>query len=159
MLIEVGERKGIGLQWAIALTGMEIRHLDPEPTVELELIHGDPPKLCFRLDVHRDTVDRHKRHRPFVISTVSLTFFPGAKLSRMWVAAAFAGYVAHEALELVTADGVRPIDPHAIEAHDMCLRDGLPVELDAVTLARTLGLVMRHQAVTALLEEAGIPWR
>lgn len=159
MLIEVGQSSGIGTMWAAALAPMSIRHPDPAPTVELELIHGGPPRLCFRLDAHRDTVDREQRHQPFVVSTVSLTFYPGARLARMWVAAAWAGYVMHEALELVHVAGVRSIDPHADVAHDMCLRDGLPVDLTPQTLRRTLELVMRPHAVAALLQEEGIPWR
>ena len=150
-LLVIGPSSSLGDQWAAALRPMVIRHPDPAPTVELELTTSSVPSLCFRLDSHRDTVDDSKKHTPFLVSTVALTYFPGDRLARAWVAAAWTGYVMHEALELVTVDGVRPIDPHRDATHDTCLRDGLPVLLTPETLRRTLGVVMTPDAVDAFV--------
>lgn len=144
----------IALQWESALVPMVIRHPDPAPTVELELTYGNPPQLSFRLDSHRDTVEPCRKHSPFNVSTTMLTYFPGQRLARAWVAAAWAGYVMHEALELVTVDGVRPIDPHASPSLDVCLRVGIPPLLTPDTLRASLGVVMTSEAVSALMEAA-----
>lgn len=151
ILRETGQGSKLGDQWITALYPLDIRHPDSAPVVELELLHGDPPQLAFRLDAHRDTVKPSKVHRPFNVSTVSLTYFPGARVARAWVAAAWAGYVMHEALELVTANGARPIDPHADVTHDVCLRDGLPAVLTPESLRTALSVVMRPSAVAELL--------
>lgn len=143
----------LAAKWEDALRSLVIRHPDPRSIVELEIIVGHPTSLCFRLDVGFCTVDPAREIRPFIISTVNLTYFPGALVAQRWVAAAWTGYLMHEALELVRVHGERPIDPHGGDlAIDKCLRHGLPVQLTAETLARTLALVVEPAAVTAMLE-------
>ena len=141
-------------EWADALRDLVIRHPDPRSTVELELSTGAPTRLCFRLDVGFDTTDPKRETRPFNVSTVDLTYFPGTDLARAWVAAAWTGYLMHEALELVTLGDLvtRPIDPHGGDlALDKCLRDGLPVVLTPETLARTLRVVMSPEAAARMV--------
>jgi hypothetical protein len=141
-------------QWESALRDVVIRHHDPRSKVDLVLVASERPQLAFRLDVGFCTVEPTKESRPFNISTVELSYFPGVALARAWVAAAWACYMMHEALELVSVDGVRPIDPHSDPALDVCLRDGLPAVLTPETLQRALGLVMRPAAVLEMTRAA-----
>ncbi len=143
-------------KWAAALRPMVIRHPDPRSAVELELSTGTPPRLCFRLDVGHDTTDPAKEMRLLVVSTVDLGYFPGERLARMWVAAAWTSYLMHEALELVTVGDLvtRPIDPHADVSQDRCIRDGLPTTLTPASLRTALLVVMRPDLVEALCTPA-----
>ena len=140
-------------QWADALRAMVIRHPDPRSTVELELTVGDPPSLCVRCDVAYDTTQPDREIRPLVVSYVGLTYFPGERLAREWMAAAWASYTMHEALELVTlADSMtRPIDPHRDVLHDRCLRVGLPTLLTPRSLEAALGVVMSPESAAELV--------
>lgn len=140
-------------EWADALRSMVVRHPDPRSTVEITLTAGEIPSLCVRVDVAYDTTKPDREIRPLVVSCVGLTYFPGERLAQAWLAAAWAGYTMHEALELVTlADGTtRPIDPHGADvALDRCLRVGLPVELTPATLQQALGVVMTPEAAEAM---------
>ena len=138
-------------KWADALRDVVIRHPDPRSTVELVLTAADPPRLLFRLDVAHDTTDPMKEMRPLNVSTVRLHYFPGVRVARMWVAAAWTSYLMHELLELVTIGDLttRPIDPHANADQDKCIRDGLPTELTPETLRTALLVVMRPVLVDA----------
>jgi hypothetical protein len=139
----------IAQQWEGALRDLVIRHPDPRSTVELELTADAPPRLLFRLDVAFDTTNPSREMRPLNVSTVRLHYFPGTRVARMWVAAAWTGYLMHELLELVTIGDLttRPIDPHANPDQDKCIRDGLPTELTPETLRTALLVVMRPDLV------------
>ncbi len=144
-------------EWEGALCALVIRHPDPRTTVELELTAGSPPRLCFRLDVGHDTTNPEKELRPLNVSTVDLTYFPGVALARAWVAAAWTGYLMHEALELVTVGDLttRPIDPHADVDQDRCIRDAIPTTLTPDSLWMALCVVMRPAAAAAMIAAAG----
>jgi len=141
----------LAAKWEGALRDLIIRHPDPRSTVELELSADTPPRLLFRLDVAHDTTNPDREMRPLNVSTVRLHYFPGMRLARMWVAAAWTGYLMHELLELVTIGDLttRPIDPHANPDQDKCIRDGLPTELTPENLRTALLVVMRPDLVNA----------
>lgn len=144
-------------QWAEALAPVAIRHPDRRSEFEVTLYdaHASFLKLAVRHAYDTDTDEPHKRD-PLVIACVRLTFFPGARLARQWLATAVAGYAQHEALELVVADGVRVLDPHdAPYPHapwNRGTRDGLPHVLTPETLERALAVVMDPAAARALME-------
>lgn len=158
----------LAIQWAAALDGLDVRHHDPLVEVALQLSNEVTPSLAIwvmnPIDTAKSTVERMKM---LAISTTRLTFFPGAWLARIWIAVGWAGYVQHEALELVTVHGVRPCDPHAPAAtvphrlspfaRDRGLRDGLPPELTPLTLQRALETAMDAEIAEALLRDlAGV---
>lgn len=136
-------------QWTAALAGMEIRHLDHESRVLVEVRDG-PPTLSVAVEGAVDT-DTGKR-RYLAVSSVELTYFPGEIVARRWLAAAWAGYVQHEALELVRHRGVRPLDPHADIRIDRGLRCGFPTRLTPASLVETLLLVVSPTFVDELME-------
>jgi hypothetical protein len=146
--------------WWQALAPLVIRHPNGHSRVVLRINDGSPPSLYVGLDETTCTRDGHVM-RDFAISTVALTYFPGEARARQWFAAAFSGYLMHEALELVTLGGKAVLDPHEEPYNtnpvNRCLRDAFPVELTPATLARTLALVMptehaRLDAAIARLE-------
>lgn len=144
----------LALKWACALQPCIVRH----PTgavVRLTLIDGAEPVLRLELDETRDSRDPTRVMKRFIISNVTLSYFPGATLARQWLAAAWAGYCQHEALELTTVGNLidRPLDPHAEPFHyDRGLRDGLPVRLTPETLERALRVAMEPEHARALME-------
>jgi hypothetical protein len=143
-------------RWAVALQPCIVRH-PSGAVVRLTLTDGAVPVLRIELDEHRDSRDPARIMRRFIYSNVSLTYFPGARLAREWLAAAWSGAMQHEALELVTVGNLvdRPLDPHAEPfAFDRGLRDGLPVHLTPETLERALCVVMAPEAARALMEAA-----
>lgn len=142
--------------WRGALAGLEVRHPNGRSKVDLTVLNGEPPELYVGLDETTCTMTGAVK-RPFAISTVKLTYYPGTLQARLWLAAAWAGYCQHEALELVTLAGDRSakvLDPHAepyaINPVNRGLRDGFPVELTPTTLAKTLALVMSWDAAAEL---------
>lgn len=144
-------------QWADALRDLVIRHPNGKSTTIVTINDGPSPNLMLWLDETCDSRDPSKRMGRFIISNVKLTYFPGVDLARKWMAAAFASYVLHEALELVTIGDLetRPLDPHAetspgVWGNDKGLRDGLPIELTPETLATTLSVALYPSAVQAL---------
>jgi hypothetical protein len=142
-------------QWRAALADVVVRHPNRESRVMVEVTSDG--QLVLKLDATRDSCDPERIMTPFVISCVQLTYFPGVELARQWLAAAFAGYVAHEALELVTVGDLetRPLDPHqAPFAFDRCLRVGLPVVLTPESLRASLELVMAPSDAKRLCEQA-----
>lgn len=144
-------------QWKDALADVVIRHPNRESRVLVSVKPGNPPSLELALDQTRDSRDFDHVMTPFVISNVRLTYFPGTELARQWLAAAWAGYIQHEALELVTVGGfiVRPLDPHAAPfTYDRGLRMGLPVELTPETLVASLAVVMPREAAEQLVRSA-----
>lgn len=143
-------------QWRAALAPVVLRHPNGRSTPVLRLTDGDPPQLYVGLDRTWCTRDGHEM-TDFAISTVKLTYFPGARLVRMWLAAAWTGYCCHEALELATVNGVAILDPHAepyaTNPVNRGLRDGFPVTLTPKTLLASLCLVMPRSAARWLMIE------
>lgn len=134
-------------QWRAALADVVLRHPNGRSVPVLRLIDGDPPQLYVGLDRTWCTRDGHEMV-DFAISTVALTYFPGAPLAQMWLAAAWVGYLQHEALELATVDGKAILDPHAepyvSNPVNRGLRDGFPVALTPLTLTVALAVVMSY---------------
>ncbi len=147
----------LATKWLGALQGMVIRHPNPRSKVVVRLTDGDVPHLYFGLDVATDTTDPNRKMKDFAISTVSLTYWPGIRLARAWVAAAWGGYCSHEALEMVTVGDLktRPLDPHERVEWDRGLRDGLPVELTPETLLKSLAVVMQTDVAERFVQEHG----
>lgn len=152
-----GQRSHTAL-WRDALAALEVRHPNGRSHVVLEIDSNDPPRLYVGLDETWCTLTG-ERKAPFAISTVTLTYFPGARLAQQWFAAAFSGYLQHEALELVTLAGdrnARVLDPHAepyaTNPVNRGLRDGFPVELTPASLLDTLALVMPRADAVRLVE-------
>ena len=147
MLEVTGRSHALACLWADAFEGVIVRHPNPSSTPRLVLVDGVEPVLRIEIKDAKDTRDlTQDAWKPFVVSNVVLTFFPGARVARMWLAAAWAGYLQHEALELVTF-GPKPIlDPHQ-DPYPTCpwnrgLRDGMPPVLTPDTLVRALATVM-----------------
>jgi len=152
-----GEWSVLTRQWVGALQDVVVRHPTGEPVL-IDLIDGARPVLRVALAKTRDSRDPSNLMTGFVISNVTLSYFPGVDLARKWLAAAFASYVLHEALELCTVGGLieRPLDPHAetepgFFGFDMGLREGLPVVLTPDTLRKTLSLVVYPRTLDQLL--------
>jgi hypothetical protein len=150
----------IAEQWRDALRGLVIRHPNPaaRPLLFVELAAVDPI-LFLSISNHRDTGEANSpAWDSFTISNVRLTFFPGARLARLWVAAAWSGYLQHEALELVTVDGVPPLNPHEepyeTNPWNRGLRDGLPPVLTRETMIDALAVVMNREHAVRLIAEA-----
>jgi hypothetical protein len=152
-------RSLLARQWHEALRDVVIRHPNQRSKVLAHLTDDDAPVLRLSLDFTYDSRDRAvDAWSPFTIAGVKLTYFPGVKLAREWLAAAFSGYCQHEALELVTVGGLteRPLDPHAEPfAYDRGLRDGLPPVLNRATLIQALAVVMPTDAAVALAHGDG----
>lgn len=147
-------------QWNDALKGLVIRHPNPSarPLLFIENAEVDPV-LFLSISNHRDTGDANDpAWDSFTISNVRLTFFPGAKLARMWVAAAWSGYLQHEALELVTVDGVAPLNPHEqpyrSNPWNRGLRNGFPSVLTRESMINSFAVAMdREHAIRLMSEE------
>ncbi len=138
-------------QWHDALAPMRIRHANRTSTVILTLTDGDHPSLTFSMDAHVCTTT-NAPFVPFLISTVTLCYFPGDAIAQAWVAAGWAGFCQHEALELITVGERRPIDPHGADlAHDRGLHVGLPTRLTRETLLAALCVVMDEDAARRLV--------
>jgi hypothetical protein len=139
-------------QWREVLDGMTFRHLDRGATPVLELGSGEHPALNIRVEGAVDTVT-HQRMGSLSISSIELTYFPGKRLAEVWLAAAWAGYMQHEALELVQrTDGTRPLDPHGVDKDvDRGLRHGMPVKLTPETLIQSLCAVMPVDTAMAIV--------
>ena len=149
-------------QWRLALAPVVLRHPNGRSRAVLRLIDGDPSQLYVGLDETTCTSDPTKTMRDFAISTVKLTYFPGERLARRWLAAAWVGYLQHEALELVTVDGKAVLDPHAEpypeNPYNRGLRDGFPVELNTHTLFLSLVAVMGEYAAMRVVNEDRKQW-
>ena len=145
-------------RWFQALYDIEIRHPNGRSRPVIRVIDGAPPQLYVGLDETACTKTGAVM-RDFAISTVALEFFPGPRSARAWLAAAWAGYLQHEALELVTVDGKAVLDPHAepypTNPYNRGLRDGFPLRLTPETLVRTLMLVMPFTDAIAVATQDG----
>ncbi len=142
-------------QWTLALDALVIRHIDPTCTPLLEIVGTeDRPTLRVAVANARDTRDQDVRFDVLTINDVLLTYWPGQSTAQAWIAAAWAGYLLHEGLELVTMCGGHPLDPH-LEPFDFDrgLRDGTPRELTPQALRRTLEIVMSPAAADRIITE------
>lgn len=143
--------------WRGALDDLIVRHPNRTSKVVLEITDEPVPYLHISLDKTFDSTNPDQEMRsPFRIASVKLTFWPGVKLARMWLAAGFAGYCLHEALEMVTVGDLetRPLDPHeAPFTYDRGLRDGLPATLTPDTMVEALAVAMSRKAAVALVAE------
>ena len=129
-------------QWRGVVAKLRVRHHDREARPVFEIHDAAQPALFVAVENTRDTVTNERLGR-LPVSTVTLTYWPGETVALRWLAAAWAGYIQHEALELVTLeDGTRPIDPHGDVKYDRGLRHGLPIELTPATLLQTFEAVM-----------------
>ena len=131
--------------WFVALSAVDARH--PNGLSRTRLLISPDAVLRVEVDRIRDTRDLSTEMRsPFVISNVRLAYWPGERRAQEWFAAAWAGYVMHEALELVTVDGRAVLDPHAepyaTNPANRCLRDGFPPVLTEASLERAMGVVL-----------------
>lgn len=106
----------LGLKWEAALEPVRLRYPDPDAIPNLRLFErGEVVYLEIAIDNALDSLGDFRRLPRLTISTVELTFFPGDKLARAWLAVGWAGYLQHEAMELVTVGddlAARALDPH-----------------------------------------------
>ena len=144
-------------RWEAVVASVKVLHIDPTCTPVLEVFGNDDlPTLLVAVRHARDTLDQNRRIAQLNVSCVNLTYWPGATLAERWIAAAWSGYIQHEALELVTVAGIRPLDPHGSPPDfDRGLRCGLPVDLTPKTLERTLALVMDPVLAAEMVRHGG----
>jgi hypothetical protein len=147
----------LAVHWRDALAALEVRHPNGRSQVVLRVIDGGPPQLYVGLDETTCTLTGETK-RDFAISTVKLTYWPGVTLAQQWFAAAWVGYLQHEALELVTIAGDRGrkvLDPHAepysTNPLNRGLRVGFPVELEPTSLAETLEMALGDEVMIELV--------
>lgn len=141
------DRATLASLWTGALSGVVVRHPNPSARPMFRISDDTEPLLLVSIGNHRDTRGKNDgQWSSFVIANVRLTFFPGVELARKWLAAAWAGYIQHEALEMVECEGANPLDPHqqpdSTIPWNRGLRDGFPPELTPATLVKALAVVM-----------------
>lgn len=137
-MIVTGRSGELTRQWADALEHVIVRHPNRGISVLLTLDDGVEPNLHFELDANPSS-DSDEIITPFRITNVRLSYFPGVRVARAWLAAAWACFLQHEALELVTVDGIRVLDPHDTRARlDYVFHVGLPFVLTPDTLIAAL---------------------
>lgn len=153
-------RSELARLWFAALRDVVIRHPNRRSTVLAHLTDDKEPVLTLSLDVTHDSRDMEKdAWSPFTIAGTRLTYFPGVDLARQWLAAAWFGYVGHEALELCSVGDLvtRPLDPHQEPFYfDRSLRVGFPVKLTPQSLRSTLCLVMEPPIADGLIARAEV---
>lgn len=138
-------------EWAEALQGLTIRHPNPGIEVVCTLTPSDPPVLAIACPNTLDTRDGTPIPN-FVVSNVTLSYFPGPELARIWLVCAWVGYLQHEGLELAIYQGQRVLDPHAPPfQYDRGLRQGFPVILTPESLAQTLEVVMSREVAQVVV--------
>jgi hypothetical protein len=153
MLTVTGRQHLLTRQWADALEGVIVRH--PNRSIEPILTLDDTPvpNLHFELDMNPSS-DSDEVIIPFRITNVKLSFFPGADLARKWLAAAWACFLQHEALELVTIGDkkTRVLDPHENRGRlDYVFHTGLPFTLTPKTLLAALSTAIPPQEAEELM--------
>ncbi len=139
MLTVTGRDALLTRQWADALEDVIVRHPNRAISLILTLEDGRQPCLTFELD-HNPSSNSDEIMSPFNIVNVRLTFFPGVELARQWLAAAWACFLHHEALELVTVGDAktRVLDPHETRARLDVFHVGFPFQLTPKTLFAAL---------------------
>lgn len=149
---DVPPRAGtLAFRWAVALAGVRLRYPDPRAEIRLDLTCGDDPPT-LKITAHNLYDTRTGAHRErMVISCIRLAIWPGEELCRMWLAAAWAGYLQHEGLELCTWRDREDVYQPPLDAHQApyeCnpfnrgLREGMPTVLDGSSLIKALATVM-----------------
>jgi hypothetical protein len=153
--LAVTERKNeLTRQWAAALEPCIVRHPNRSITALLTLEDGPEPCLHFELDANPSS-DADETIAPFRITNVRLTFFPGVRAARAWLAAAWGCFLQHEALELVTVGDLRTrvLDPHATRATlDYVFHTGLPFSLTPESLLAALMTAVPRDEALQILE-------
>lgn len=156
MLTVTGRASELTRQWAAALEPCIVRHPNRGITPLLTL-HDEPqPSLAFELDANPSS-DADETIAPFRITNVRLTFFPGVRAARAWLAAAWACFLQHEALELVTVGDLRTrvLDPHATRATlDYVFHTGLPFTLTPESLLAALATAIPRGDAVQLMEDS-----
>lgn len=156
MRLEVtGRTSELTRQWAAALDGVIVRHPNRGITPLLTLEDGAEPNLYFKLDSNPSS-DADEVISPFVITNVRLSFFPGVRAARAWLAAAWACFLQHEALELVTVGDLRTrvLDPHATRATlDYVFHTGLPFTLTPESLLAALMTAVPRDEALQIMED------
>jgi hypothetical protein len=140
MLTVTGRSCELTRQWADALADVIVRHPNRNITPILTLTDATEPDLAFELDSNPSS-DADEVIAPFRITNVRLTFFPGVRVARAWLAAAWACFLQHEALELVTIGDfrTRALDPHLNRDRlDYVFHTGFPFALTPDTLLAAL---------------------
>lgn len=153
MLVVTGRNGILTRQWADALEHVIVRHPNRNITPVLTLDDGPMPNLHFELD-HNPSSDSDEDIAPFRITNVKLSFFPGVKLARMWLAAAWACFLQHEALELVTVGDfrTRALDPHETRGRlDHVFHTGLPFTLTPESLEAALATAIPRDEARQLM--------
>lgn len=143
-------------QWAAALDGVIVRHPNRSIVPILTLEDGPAPNLHFELDANPSS-DADEVIAPFRITNVRLTYFPGVGAARAWLAAAWACFLQHEALELVTVGDLRTrvLDPHASRATlDYVFHIGLPFTLTPESLLAALATAVPRGDAEQLIRES-----
>lgn len=147
--------------WKRALREIVLRHPNGRSKVMLRIDNVFAgPTLYVGLDETTSTRDPDKVMHNFTISNVQLTFSPPDYLIHQWLAAAWVGYLQHEALELVTVGKRNPLDPHEepypTNPYNRGLRDGFPPVLTPETMFDTLTIVMSSTEARRLMVAGGV---
>ncbi len=142
-------------RWTLALDSIVVNHIDPTCKPILDIVGPDDcPTLNISVENARDTCDQSTRFAVLTVQSVRLTYWPGMECAQAWIAAGWTGYIMHEALELVTACGSRPLDPHEPPyTYDRGLRVALPRELNPATMRAALETIMYPEAAERLISE------
>ncbi len=157
MLVVTGQKHLLTRQWADALAPVIVRHPNRSIKPLLTLDDDIVPNLHFELDSNPSS-DADETISPFRITNVRLTYFPGAELAQMWLAAAWACFLQHEALELVTVGDLktRALDPHANRGRlDYVFHTGLPFKLTPESLLSALTTAIPREEAEALVSKLG----
>lgn len=115
------------------------------------------PMLHIEIDKNPDSRDPAVTFEPFRVTNVRLSFFPGDDLARKWLAVAWAGFMFHEGLELVTmADlGARIVDPHETpELLEWNFHRAFPRRLTRESMLETMATAMPLDALAVIAEVA-----
>jgi hypothetical protein len=156
MLTVTGRASELTRLWADALEHVIVRHPNRAITLLWLLDDATEPNLHWELDANPSS-DSDETIAPFRITNVRLTFFPGVRAARAWVAAAWSSFLQHEALELVTVGDLktRVLDPHENRARlDYVFHTGLPFKLTPETLLAALALAIPIDDARALVAQS-----
>lgn len=142
--------------WADALADVIVRHPNRAVTPLMRLQDGHVPVLSFVLESNQCSND-DSVISPFPITDVHLCFFPGVHAARAWVAAAWACFAHHEAMELVTVGDLRTrvLDPHDPGSRfDHMFNVAFPRRLTPESLLAALATAIPRDDAARLLEES-----
>lgn len=151
-----GRTNDLTRQWADALADVVVRHPNRAITPVFTLDDAPCPNLHLELDANPSS-NSDEIIAPFRITNVRLTFFPGTRAARAWIAAAWGCFLQHEALELVTVGDIRSpvLDPHETRGRlDYVFHTGLPFTLTPESLLAALATAIPRDDAIRLLEES-----